>query len=124
MNALTFTIHRNVDDRVYFHLRDTSNRKLLTSNDYNDFASCLRDLYMIQRYDDYELIDDPQSQIGHYRFCLQTPSGNLLARSTRYYSALMMSQDIATIEAGIAAASTEDYTTTVRFFRPVMKSSG
>ena len=121
MNALTFTIHRTTDERFYFNLSNECGHKLLTSKNYDDTRGCLCDIYRIQQYRDFTLKDEPQSEPCRYRFMLQTSSGITVAKSIRYYSSAQLQQDIATIGAHIFTAAIEDYSTTIRFFRPATK---
>jgi uncharacterized protein YegP (UPF0339 family) len=121
MDNLTFSIHRTTDERFYFNLKDARGRKLLTSKNYDYAGDCRCDIYRIQRYGDFTLQDEPPSAPCRYRCRLEMPSGFTLAKSAVYYSCAQLQQDKATITARIITAAIEDYSTTVRFFRPAGK---
>jgi uncharacterized protein YegP (UPF0339 family) len=122
MDTLTFSMHKTTDGRFYFNLKDHCRRKLLTSKNYFSTGDCLCDIYRIQRYRDFTLTDEPPRAPCRYRFSLQTTSGFTIAKSAVYCSSVQLQQDKATVEAHIITAAIEDYSTTVRFFRPVSRA--
>lgn len=117
MTPLTFTIHSSVDEQVYFNLKDSGGRKLLTSRNYRSLTECTNEIYRMQQYKDFVVEDDLQAERYCYRFSLQTCAGKTVAKSVKYYSASEMELVKCQITSNLVKATIEDHSTSVRFFR-------
>jgi uncharacterized protein YegP (UPF0339 family) len=118
MSTLTFAIYKTIDHEYYFRLRDDLDRILLTSRHYTSMTSCINDLYWLQVYNDYEVLEKCEGSTRRYFYYIVKPEGSVLAKSPVYVLQHSMHKDLQIIEEQISTAAVIDMTAVVRFFRP------
>ena len=114
MPVLTFTLHKTIDEKYYFRLRDISDRVLLTSRNYSALRKCVEDIYAIRCYRDYT-IELQHNGCDGFAFEMKAAWGIMIAKSGTYTFRQRARFDMHLIEEAIHDAEIEDRCTYVRF---------
>lgn len=117
MNPLTFSICKTIDSEFYFRLRDEADRILVTSRHYKSMKSCINDIYWLQVYKDFEILEKCEGNEVRYLYYIIRPEGSVLAKSPVYALQRVMKEDLMVMKKGISTAAVIDLTAVVRFFR-------
>jgi uncharacterized protein YegP (UPF0339 family) len=117
MDKLTFSIYKTIDSEFYFRLRDAADRIILTSRHYKSMTSCINDIYWLQTYKDFEVLEKCEGNDVRHLYYIIRPEGSVLAKSPVYALQRVMNEDLMIMKEDIAKAAVIDLTSVVRFFR-------
>ena len=117
MDILTFSIYKTIDGEFYFRLRDVADRILLTSRHYKSMTSCINDIYWLQAYKEFDVLEKSEGNDVRHLYYIVRPEGSVLAKSPVYALRRVMNEDLLVMKEGVAKATVIDLTAVVRFFR-------
>jgi uncharacterized protein YegP (UPF0339 family) len=118
VTELIIVIGKTVDDKYYFRVRIDNGRILLTSREYLHIEKCMNEIYGLQQYKDFEMIEEYHRDNGH-RYTLLGSWGRMVGESAYYNYLYEMKNDMELLKKWIAKAAVIDRSSLVRFFRPV-----
>ena len=118
MTDLLIIIGKTVDDKFYFRIRIEGGRVLLTSREYNQLEKCINEIYGIQQYTEFALVEEFVKGTG-YQYTLIGSWGRMVASSPFYTYSYEMQVDMTILKKCIGNATVIDKSSTIRFFRPV-----
>jgi len=118
VTQLEIVIGKTVDDKYYFRVRIDNGRLLLTSREYQHYDKCMNEIYGIQQYNTFEMVEEFDKYNGH-KYTLIGSWGRMVGESPFYAYQYEMKNDMALLKKFIVKADILDNSTTVRFFRPV-----
>ena len=118
MTQLVIVIGKTVDDKYYFRIRIEDGRILLTSREFAYVEKCMNEIYGIQQYSDFEMIEEHDRDNGH-RYTLIGAWGKMIGESPYYTYSFDMKNDMQLLRKLLRKAEVIDKSATIRFFRPV-----
>lgn len=118
MTQLAIVIGKTVDDKYYFRIRIDDRRILLTSREFMCVEKCLNEIYGLQQYSDFEMVEEYSLNNGH-KYTLIGAWGRMVGESPYYDYSHEMKKDMHLLRMYIRRADVIDNSALVRFFRPV-----
>ena len=118
MTQLVIVIGKTVDDKYYFRIRIDGSRILLTSREFVRIEKCMKEIYGIQQYDDFVIVEEYDRNNGH-RYTLINTWQKELGESPYYTYLHEMKRDVELMRKLLRKAEVIDNSSLVRFFRPV-----
>lgn len=118
MTQLEIVIGKTVDDKYYFRIRIEDGRILLTSREFVHIEKCMNEIYGLQQYFDFQVIEDHEKNNGH-KYTLIGAWGRIVGDSPYYTYTFEMKKDIALLRNSLPKADVIDNSALIRFFRQV-----
>jgi uncharacterized protein YegP (UPF0339 family) len=117
VTELVIVIGKTVDEKYYFRVKTSDGNIMLTSRDYVQFEKCINEIYRLQQYRDFKLLEEFERDNGH-KYTLTSASGRTVAESPFYTYLYGMKNDMEMLKKMIGKAQLVDNSSLVRFFRP------
>jgi uncharacterized protein YegP (UPF0339 family) len=118
VTELIIVIGKTVDDKYYFRVRIDNGRVLFTSREYVHIEKCMNEIYGVQQYRDFEMIEEYDCDNGH-KYTLIGTWGRMVGESPYYTYLYEMRNDMALLKKMIGKTAVVDSSALIRFFRPV-----
>jgi hypothetical protein len=118
LTQLVIVIGKTLDGKYYFRIRIDGGRILLTSREFMRIEKCMNEIYGIQQYSTFEMVQDYNRDNGH-RYTLIGAWGKMVGESTFYTYLYDMKYDMDLLKKLLCKAEVIDNSALIRFFRPV-----